>query len=96
MTAQFLLAAHIAAYSMADDVILRDVPGSHPYLTGLGIFGGMYSFKNPLQGSFSYPPIHPPPHPHLHLHPHPHPLRVATFLPVRWVRYSFISICIVF
>lgn len=44
----FLL--HIGAYFQADDAIMREIPGSHPYLTGLGILGGMYSFDNPLQG----------------------------------------------
>ena len=34
-----LLAAHVAAAAYADDVILRGVPGSHPYLTGLGVVG---------------------------------------------------------
>ena len=34
-----LLAAHVAAAAYADDIILRGVPGSHPYLTGLGVVG---------------------------------------------------------
>lgn len=29
--------------------------GSHPYLTGLGIIGGMYTFDNPLQGAIVGP-----------------------------------------
>jgi hypothetical protein len=29
--------------------------GSHPYFTGLGIFGGMATFDNPLQGAIVGP-----------------------------------------
>lgn len=50
VAAAALLLLHVGAYSQADDVIMREIPGSHPYLTGLGILGGMYSFENPLQG----------------------------------------------
>ena len=46
-----LMLLHLAAFFQADDVIMREIPGSHPYLTGLGILGGMYSFANPLQGT---------------------------------------------
>ena len=53
--ALFLL--HIGAYFQADDAIMREIPGSHPYLTGLGILGGMYRFDNPLQGD-----VHPASH----------------------------------
>lgn len=35
--------------------MLRCAAGSHPYLTGLGIFGGMYFFDNPLQGAIIGP-----------------------------------------
>lgn len=34
----------------ADSIILGEIPNSHPYLTGLGIFGGLATFNNPLQG----------------------------------------------
>ncbi len=34
----------------ADSIILGEIPNSHPYLTGLGIFGGLATFSNPLQG----------------------------------------------
>ena len=34
---------------------LSVLAGSHPYLTGLGIFGGMYTFDNPLQGAIVGP-----------------------------------------
>lgn len=47
-----LLVLHILAVAIADDAIMREVPGSHPYLTGLGIIGGMYTFSNPLEGGF--------------------------------------------
>ena len=50
LAAAALLLLHVGAYFQADDVIMREIPGSHPYLTGLGILGGMYSFDNPLQG----------------------------------------------
>lgn len=50
VAAAALLLFHVGAYFQADDVIMREIPGSHPYLTGLGILGGMYSFDNPLQG----------------------------------------------
>ena len=50
LAAILLMVLHLAAFFQADDVIMREIPGSHPYLTGLGILGGMYSFDNPLQG----------------------------------------------
>lgn len=46
-----LMLLHLAAFFQADDIIMREIPGSHPYLTGIGILGGMYSFANPLQGT---------------------------------------------
>lgn len=51
LAAATLMLLHLAAFFQADDVIMREIPGSHPYLTGLGILGGMYSFANPLQGT---------------------------------------------
>ncbi|KAK9825170.1 hypothetical protein WJX81_001595 [Elliptochloris bilobata] len=36
-----LLAAHVTAAAYADDVILRGIPGSNPYVTGLGVVGGL-------------------------------------------------------
>ena len=51
LAAAMLMLLHLGAFFQADDVIMREIPGSHPYLTGLGILGGMYSFNNPLQGS---------------------------------------------
>ena len=50
LAAATLMLLHLAAFFQADDIIMREIPGSHPYLTGLGILGGMYSFANPLQG----------------------------------------------
>lgn len=50
LAAVVLMVLHLAAFFQADDIIMREIPGSHPYLTGLGILGGMYSFDNPLQG----------------------------------------------
>ena len=50
LAAVLLMVLHLAAFFQADDIIMREIPGSHPYLTGLGILGGMYSFDNPLQG----------------------------------------------
>ena len=50
LAAGALMVLHLGAFFQADDVIMREIPGSHPYLTGLGILGGMYSFDNPLQG----------------------------------------------
>ncbi len=41
---------HVGAYTIADDLIYREIEPTLPYLIGLGIFGGMYTFKNPLQG----------------------------------------------
>lgn len=38
VAALLLLAAHFGAWYIADDLILREIPSSHPYLTGLGIF----------------------------------------------------------
>lgn len=52
LAAATLMLLHLAAFFQADDIIMREIPGSHPYLTGLGILGGMYSFANPLQGMF--------------------------------------------
>lgn len=51
LAAALLMLLHLAAFFQADDVIMREIPGSHPYLTGLGILAGMYSFANPLQGT---------------------------------------------
>jgi predicted PurR-regulated permease PerM len=45
-----LVGVHFGAYNWADDLILREIEPSQPYLTGLGIFGGMYTFASPLQG----------------------------------------------
>ena len=50
LAAVVLMVLHLACFFQADDIIMREIPGSHPYLTGLGILGGMYSFDNPLQG----------------------------------------------
>ena len=50
LAAAMLMMLHLGAFFQADDIIMREIPGSHPYLTGLGILGGMYSFNNPLQG----------------------------------------------
>lgn len=50
IAAATLMLLHLGVFFQADDVIMREIPGSHPYLTGLGILGGMYSFDNPLQG----------------------------------------------
>jgi hypothetical protein len=42
--------AHLAAYYFGDD-LLREIEGVNlPYLVGLGVFGGMVHFSNPLQG----------------------------------------------
>ena len=54
LAAATLMLLHLAAFFQADDIIMREIPGSHPYLTGLGILGGIYSFANPLQGTVSY------------------------------------------
>lgn len=43
MAALVLLALHFGAWYIADDIILREIPSSHPYLTGLGIFVSTYS-----------------------------------------------------
>ena len=51
LAAATLMLLHLAAFFQADDIIMREIPGSHPYLTGLGILGGIYSFANPLQGT---------------------------------------------
>ncbi|WIA18476.1 hypothetical protein OEZ85_009932 [Tetradesmus obliquus] len=45
-----LAALHLGAYYFGDDLIFREVEPTLPYLVGLGVFGGMYTFKNPLQG----------------------------------------------
>ena len=50
LAAAALMVLHLGAFFQADDIIMREIPGSHPYLSGLGILGGMYSFDNPLQG----------------------------------------------
>ncbi|KAL3143003.1 hypothetical protein ABBQ38_003282 [Trebouxia sp. C0009 RCD-2024] len=55
LAAALLMLLHLAAFFQADDVIMREIPGSHPYLTGLGILAGMYSFANPLQGALFGP-----------------------------------------
>jgi hypothetical protein len=41
---------HLGAYYFGDDLIYREMEPSMPYLIGLGVFGGMYTFRNPLQG----------------------------------------------
>lgn len=51
IAAVVLVVLHLGAFVTADDVIMREIPGSHPYLTGLGILGGIYSFTNPLEGT---------------------------------------------
>lgn len=51
LAAAALMLLHLGAFFQADDIIMREIPGSHPYLTGLGILGGMYSFNNPVQGT---------------------------------------------
>ena len=58
LAAATLMLLHLAAFFQADDIIMREIPGSHPYLTGLGILGGMYSFANPLQGQYLHFPLH--------------------------------------
>lgn len=55
VAAAALFVLHVGAYFQVDDVIMREIPGSHPYLTGLGILGGMYSFDNVLQGDNPMP-----------------------------------------
>jgi len=40
---------------IADTVILGEIPNSHPYFTGLAIFGGIATFSNPLQGAIVGP-----------------------------------------
>ncbi len=40
---------------IADTVILGEIPNSHPYFTGLAIFGGIATFDNPLQGAIVGP-----------------------------------------
>lgn len=45
-----LLALHVGAYTFGDDLIFREIEPTLPYLVGLGVFGGMYNFANPLQG----------------------------------------------
>ena len=49
-----LLGVHLATFMQADDVILREIPSSHPYLTGLGILGGINVYANPLQGRYHF------------------------------------------
>ena len=61
LAAATLMLLHLAAFFQADDIIMREIPGSHPYLTGLGILGGIYSFANPLQGTVSYSLLDMPP-----------------------------------
>ena len=43
LAAGALMVLHVGAFFQADDVIMREIPGSHPYLTGLGILGGAYT-----------------------------------------------------
>lgn len=50
-----LVVLHVAASSYVDDMVLQEIPGSVPSLTGLGIVGGMYTFSNPLQGAILGP-----------------------------------------
>ncbi|GMH35217.1 hypothetical protein BSKO_03085 [Bryopsis sp. KO-2023] len=50
-----LVSMHFLAYNYIDDMILKEIPGSVPYLTALGIVGGIYTFQNPLQGAILGP-----------------------------------------
>jgi hypothetical protein len=45
-----LLGLHVGAYTFGDDLIYREIEPTLPYLVGLGVFGGMWHFANPLQG----------------------------------------------
>eukprot|EP00879_Flechtneria_rotunda_P024254 GHRR01025703.1.p2 GENE.GHRR01025703.1~~GHRR01025703.1.p2 ORF type:complete len:140 (-),score=50.46 GHRR01025703.1:280-699(-) len=45
-----LAALHLGAYYFGDDLIFREIEPTLPYLVGLGVFGGMYTFSSPLQG----------------------------------------------
>lgn len=50
LSALLLGLLYFLCYWFVNDLILGEIEPSMPYLTGLGIFGGMYAFKNPLQG----------------------------------------------
>lgn len=50
LNALILALLYFACYWFVNDLILGEIEPSMPYLTGLGIFGGMYAFTNPLQG----------------------------------------------
>lgn len=49
-----LVVAHLSAGS-ADDVIVSEVPGTNPFLTGMAIAGGMATFENSFQGALLGP-----------------------------------------
>jgi hypothetical protein len=46
-----LFALHFAAYYFGDDLIYREIEPTLTNLVALGVFGGIYVFKNPLQGA---------------------------------------------
>ena len=50
----FLLRQSIVTGDVAD-AIYSEIPGSHPYLTGLAIFSGMWAFDDLLQGAIVAP-----------------------------------------
>ena len=55
LKAALLFLLHFAAYNYAYEIILKDIPGSAPYFTGLAILGGIYTFDNPFQGALLGP-----------------------------------------
>lgn len=50
-----LVLLHYFASGYVDDIILDEIPGTVPYLTGLGIVGGISTFDNPLKGAIMGP-----------------------------------------
>ena len=50
-----LLVLHIYVTGDVADAIYSEIPGSHPYLTGLAIFSGMWAFDDLLQGAIVAP-----------------------------------------
>lgn len=53
--ALLLVLLHYFAGRYVDSLILNEIPGTVPYLTGLGIVGGISSFDNPLKGAIMGP-----------------------------------------